>query len=574
MKDKDTSQNKIIHLMGFLFFGFLFYISWRFYKERMLSFDPAYFAFQIIQFNTYFIAIGRWASVLAEFLPLMALKNDCSLPIFLKFYSVSFIINYYLIFLIITLILKNYRAGIVLMLALGLGFRFVFYYATAELYLGIALSVLLWAIVAPVHPYSSSLKKWIATIISMPLICTISFCHQLTAFTILFPLLFEIIYNKRWRDITIWIPILFTFAWFFIRLEYLTTSEYEQSKMVTADSFIDGLPRFFSLSAWIYFKHFFTHVLRTLFYTYIFCFLIAIFFKRWFLIFYSILFSIGYLILIVIINIAGSNSLFYENYYTVFGLFAGVMLLYLIYERFHKALLYLIIIALLFFNLKGIYNAHNLQTMRVQYLDRLTNYGRHNPAKKYLLNMKNIPINIVSVQGFLPFETLLYSSLQSPDSAVSYYWTEDMNSWDTLIHRNNVFLGPEFCIDWFTTNNMNRDYIRLPATGYAKANTSQMDTSFHESIFNSKNVFLEPAQEVVHSTTYDFVVAPIKIINKSGKTIYSTPDGDHPVYMTYHLYDNDGNLISKNNTNSILEVDIKNEYTQGLLVYLPARKGT
>ncbi len=560
--------------MGLLFFGFLFYISWVFYKERMMSFDPAYFAFQLLQFNEYFIAIGRWGSVFSEFLPLTVFRNDCSLETFLQVYSVAFIINYYVLFLIITLVLKNYRAGIVLMLSLCLGFRFIFYYATAELFLGIALSILLWAIIAPVNPYSSALKKWLATIISLPLIYTISFCHQLTAFTILFPLFFELIYNKRWRDISLWIPIIFTLVWFFIRIEYFTISEYEQAKMVTMNSFKKGIPHFFSLEAWKYFKQFFTHSLRTLYYTFIFCWMMTLIFKRWTLFIFQLLFPIGYLILIIIINVTGSNNLFYEDYYTPFGLFAGVTLLYLVYERFPKALLHVLIITLLFFNLKGIYNAHTIQTERVKYLDRLTTYGRHHTAKKYLLNYKNIPLKIVSVQGFLPFETLIYSSLPSPDSAVTFYWTEKMNAWDTLIHRENVFLGPDFCINWFKTNDINLDYFHLPPTDYVKVNTSQTDTAFHESFFNNKNLHLMAVDKEIHSTNYDFVIVPIKIINTSGKPIFSTPDGKHPVYLTYHIYDNNGKVLYWGNTHTTLEVDIIDEYTQGMLVYLPPKKGT
>ena len=574
MNQHDKRDSKTIQLIGFLFFGFLFYLALKFYKERMLSFDPAFFAYQLTQFKTFFIAIGRWGSVFSQVLPLMALAMHCTLPTFLKVYSVSFIINYYLIFLFITLVLKNNRAALVLMLSLCLGFRFVFYYSTAELYFGIALSVLLWAIVAPESPYSFSRKRWMATIVSLPLIVTISYCHQLTAFTILFAILFEMIYNKRWRDLHLWIPIIFTLVWFFIRIKYLTTSEYEQEKILGISSFTKGLPKFFKLPGWIYFKIFFFQSLSTLCFTFLFCTLLILFLRRWLLLSYVLLFFIGFLVLIVIIYAIGSNNLFFENYYPPFGFFVSVMLLYLIYERFPKALLYLIVVTLAFYNLRGIYKAHIIQTERLQYLERLNDYGKRLPEKKYLLNVKNIPINIVALQGFISFETLLYSSLQSPDLALNFYWADDMNKYDSLMKTKDVFLGPDFAVNWFTTDNMNRRYFRLPSNGYVRVNTSQADSSFHESDFNNKNVFLEALKAEVHSSVYNFVIVPIRIINKSGKNINSTPEGEHPVKLTYHIYNSRGNLQYWGNCSTTLEVDVKDEYTQGLLVYMPERKGT
>jgi hypothetical protein len=78
----------------------------------------------------------------------------------------------------------------------------------------------------------------------------------------------------------------------------------------------------------------------------------------------------------------------------------------------------------------------------------------------------------------------------------------------------------------------------------------------------------------LHTTSNMFVVEPIKIINTSGKTLNSTPDMQHPVYLSYHLYDITGNILQWNNRETILEIDIKNEYVQGLLINLPHHKGT
>lgn len=137
IKNKNNHYPLLTQFIGFLFFGTLFILAWVYYKERILSFDSSFYAFQIIQSKTYDIELGRWGDVLSQLLPVMALKNHCSLETFLRLYSISFIIIYYIIFLLCTLVFKNQKAGLALMLALCLGFRWVFYYAVTEIHMAV-----------------------------------------------------------------------------------------------------------------------------------------------------------------------------------------------------------------------------------------------------------------------------------------------------------------------------------------------------------------------------------------------------------------------------------------------------
>ncbi len=573
-KNDERIKKVIIQVIGFCFFCFLFYISLEYYKERMLSFDSSYYSFLMLQQKTYNFFHGRWISYFSEVIPFMALRQNCSMEFFLKLYSVSFICIYYFLFLVCTLLFKNQRAGIVLMLSLCLAFRLIFYYAVTELFMGIALTAVLWALIAPESPYVSKRDKWIATFLSMLLIYTISYCHQLTFFMVMFIILLEMISSKRFEDRQLIIVFVFTFVWYFLRIKVLSISDYEKEKLDVIANSLNFFPDFFSLPSWMYLKTFFVSSLKPLCITFLFCFGILAYRRKWLLLFFAIIFLAAYTVFTVMIFPEGSNKLFYEYYYTTFGLMAAVLLMRLIYRRFPLWITLLLTILLITINLNGIYKAHFIMTERVKYLDRLTNYGRHLPNKKYLINVANIPLDIVAVQGFLPFETLLYSSLHAPDSAVTFFWREDMHEYDSLLNINKIFLGPDFAPTRFRTDLLNKEFYRLPAGSYRKVNTSQADTVFHESLFDEKNVRLSSAAASVHSNSLNFIIAPIKILNTSGNTIFSTPDAKNPVRMSYHLYAEDGKLISFDNARTTLEVDIVDEYTQGLQVYLPRDKGT
>ena len=566
-------RKKIIQFIGSLFFGFLFYLALVYYKERMLSFDPAYYSFLLLQQKAYNFSNGRWISYITEIVPVIALKNNCSIVIFLKLYSVMFILVYYAIFLLCTLLFNNYKAGLALMLSLSLGFRWIFYYATTELFMGIALTILLWAIIGSANFNSPRLKKWISTLLSLFLIYTISYCHQLTFFMVLFVVLLEIISENRYKDKHLLAIFAFTIIWYFIRVKFLTTSDYEKDKLNIIETSINYINDFTNLPYWMHLKSFFFMSLKPLCITFLFCLILAAIYRKWILLAFSILFMTGYVIFTVMIFPEGSNNLFYETYYTPFGLITGILLIALIYNRFPFAVTIFITLFLLVLNLNGIYMSHNIQSERIKYLDRLTAYGRQKENKKYLLNVANIPMNIVSVQGYLPFESLIYSSLHSKDSSVTFFWTFNMNQYDSLINNENIFLGPDFAPTRFRTDLLNKQYYHLPSGNYLKVNNSQSDSSFKESFFNNKNVEIIPTMREVSSSNDNFIIMPIRIHNISGKTINSTPDGKNPVYLSYHLYDKNSKLLTWDNSLTTLEVDISDDYTQGLFVDLPSDKG-
>ncbi|MEI6816884.1 MAG: hypothetical protein WCL14_09765 [Bacteroidota bacterium] len=574
MKNQDHSLRSIVHLIGLLFFSSLSYLAYVYYKERILSFDPAYLSFLMIETKTYAIACGRWGAVFSQFLPLMFLKAHCSLETFLRCYSVSFILVYYAVFLIITMVFRNYKAALALMLALCLGFRWVFYYPSAELYFGIALTALFWAVIAPVNPYSSKAKQWVATCFAIVLIYTESYCQQLTLFILLFVIMFEMIANYRWKDVHLWIVFAFCCSWYFIRMKFLSNSSYEIARMDQQDDMLFYLPDFFSLKSWFYLKSFFLSSLKSLSITFIVCLFILIRRKQWLLLLYVLSFFVGVFSFIVLIHAMGVDELFMQSYSTLLGFMVAIIILFLIYDRFPKGLVLLVVSVLLVINVRGIEKAHLIQTERLRYVARLTDYAHKMNARKCVISTRNIPHDIAFFSQFLAFETLLYSSIPSQDNAVTIFPVDDYANVDSLLNRKNIFIGTPWDPTAYTSNNIKWDFYKLPSTGYLKLNTPQSDSSFNESLFNDKNIFISPLNEEIHSGVYNFVVAPIRIINTSGKVLSSTLNSLHPVYLSYHVYDRSGNLLSWDNANTTLEVDIDKDYTQGLFIYLPKKNGT
>lgn len=565
--------NKIILLFGCLFFAFLFFVSWVFFKERMLSFDPAFFSFLMLDQTDFSFALGRWGSVFSQALPLAALKDDCSLETFLRLYSVSPVIIYSIIFIIITIGLKNYKAGIALMLALCLGFRHAFYYTTAELYLGIALSILLWAIISPENENRTGWKKNIFTALSLLLIYTMSFLHQLTIFSIAFILISEFIGNKRGKDFHLWAISIFALVWYVIRIYILTESVYENAKIPSLEVFIEQIPKIRYLPSMNYFKAFAPRELWSLFLLIFICWIFLFRYKQWLYFVFLPVYCIAFLVLIVVTYYKGESPMMYENYYTMFGVFAAVPFTSLMFKKASKGWIIIALALIVGINLRGLYFAHEILTKRIEYVDRIVSYGSRQEKRKFLINAKNFPWQVAWASWALPFETALYSALKHPDSVCTFILVNEMDQYDTLINRNNIFLGPEWAVTWFGSQNLNNKYFHFPGTGYEKLNTMQSDSSFDESIFNKNNIAIIPQNITVYSEKDSFVVVPVLIQNTSGKRIASTPDGPSPVFLSYHLFDEEHNEIVHDGNRCVLDIDIKGNYTQGLNIKVPDKSG-
>jgi hypothetical protein len=540
----------------------------------MLNYDPAFFSFRILHDKTYDIELGRWGSVLSQVLPLWFLKAGASLETFLRVYSVSFILIYYLVFLIITLVFKNIRGGIMLMLALCLAFRLAFYYPTAELYQGIALCVLVWTLVFPENEYSTRLRRNISLILSIILIIVLSYYHQILVFPLLFIFFYYLIAEKKYSDRYVIGLTIFTVVWFFVRVKFLTTTSYEKDKIPELSVFFNQLGNLRQLPSYLYIKYFVKHSLFLLIILNLICIGAFLFKRRWLLAIFHVLFNAGFIYLNIITYRTGESRVMYENYLTILGLFCAVPLSAVLISIKYKKLILPLTTIILFISVSGIYSARYMFSERVAYLERITSEGKKFSNKKYIIDSRNFPWNYGWVSWSFPFETLLSSSLQSPDSAVSICVAQPINKYDSIMDWKNIFLGPPWAITWFWANDLDHNYFNLPIGNYKKLATSQKDPSFREQIFTNSNVSILAKENFISLSKDSFTVVPIIINNSSGHIINSIPDSRYPVVLSYHIYDDNGKEVLWDGFRTSLETDIDKNAQVGLVIKNELKKGS
>jgi hypothetical protein len=563
----------LLQLTGVLFFGALFALAWTFYKERMLNYDPAFFSFRILFDKDYDVELGRWGSVVSQALPLWFLKAGCSLETFLRVYSVSFILVYYLVFLIITLGLKNTRAAIVLMITLCLAFRHAFYYSTAELYQGLAISVLVLALVFPGNPYATTLKKNIAFFFSLVLIYVLSYYHQILIFPLVFIFLYHIISEKKYKDKYLLGALAFSIIWFFIRIKFLTATTYEKDKIPKLSVFFEQLGSFTELPSYKFMIDFTGNFLLPLLALNAVVVVALVVTRKWLLLAFCILFNAGFVYLNIVTYAGGESALMYENYLTALGLFCAVPLSSLLMKIKNVRILWAAVFIVLLVNVQAIYTSRFLFSDRVAYLERITSFGRQFHNKKYIIDYRNFAWKYGWVPWALPFETLLFSSMQSPDSAVTVCMADPISQYDSIAAWKNIFIGPSWSPIWFWTNELDHRFFNLPHGDYKKITTSQLDSGFTDTAFNSSTVSITPKLNFIELTKEPFTIVPVEIKNTSGRRINAIPDSPNPIAISYHVYDEKGEKVLWDGFRTELETDIYESGRMGVLIKNDLPKG-
>ncbi len=540
--------------IGHLFFLILFIYSLVFFKERIIYSDPAFFSFLLIDQNNFSFVLGRWGTIFSQMAPLYGLRHGVSLETFLQLYSASFIVLYYIFFLIIQYVYKNSKGSWILMLSLCLTFRMTFYYSTAELYQGMALSILLWTIVARSFENATS-KAWLHTIIASLLILIISFYHQLTLFTVLFILGFELIQNGRFKDKKLLFLVVFTIIWYVIRIKVFTNSEYEKNKMLSGNEFFQQLMHIRDLPSTKYFLGFVKK--QILIPVIAFCItLLLLLRKNKLLAIYSGAFFIFFAILICVTLYKGESQMMYENYYIVFGLFIAFSLVHT-FSVPSRNFATLAVIILITYSLNQICEARQPITERIEDLNNMIQYGRSLDKRKFLVDENHLKeFNNMLPTWSLPFESTLLSSLDNPAYSVTFFSLKNNTHFtEEQLIKKDVFLGPEWEPFWFTTNSFNKNYFNFPESGYSMLSNSQNSDSFKEASFSKDNIKIDLLKKEIlcdEAETY----TNIRISNLDTLTLTSIPEGAHPVLISYHLYDESGKLLKWDNSRTILLLDI------------------
>ena len=562
--------------IGLLFFSTLVIMGIYFYKEREFFLDKTYYNIRLITSGWFIIDHARYSNILEYFLPLVALKLGASLKTIMICDSIGLVLLDYVIFLFVTLKLKNYGAGLAILLVSCLTYSRIFYSTMVGINDMLVFGVLLWAILHPETLFTSDKQRKTGTIWGLIVTVILIFYHPLAIFVVLFVLGIEATAFKRYRDSQLWIIASVSIILFYLKFKILFVSSYEQDKIVPFSTIMHELPNFKNWTSTLYLVDFINNHFRTLKWLFILCVLFTL--RKGILFFlFTVLFITGFTLIYLGSFYIGASALFsYETYFPIYGFFTALLFICSFYTSSRKHLLLLISLPLMWIGIKKMYYAHEQFTYRISYLSRIINDARKNGDKKCIIDAHCYPSTYADVDWAVSFETLLYSSINGPDSSVTVFIKEPSFDSTYRATRDNkdIFFGAFFYPFEFSSADMPSKYFNLPSTGYNELTSPQEDTSFHADFFSNKNIKIVPIEQTVNVFLNDYVtVLNLKIENSSGKVLPAIPRKKNPIELSYTLYDDKGKTVPFR-APTPFETDIKSETVCGLIIYLPFKKGT
>jgi len=535
----------------------------------MLSYDPAFYSFKIIHFKTFNIEHHRYSSFLTQLLPLLAIKKGFSLELFLKLYSISFILLFYLVFNICVYLYKNLSAGISILLALCLCIRQTFYSPVSEFQQGMVFVVLYWCIISSFSDTQKS-KDQVNHLINFSVLAIITFFHPLLLTALIYISGFELIKRNRIFDKNIYIGLLLIGVCFGLRLLLVPVDSYESNKI---PGIAEALKLLLQLPYLVSTKYFLGYAYSNYKVSFLAFFIACLFFsyrKQYKQLIWCTLATLSYIALICIIYHNGESHIMYENYFLLVGLFIAVPLSStLIENKLIKLYSFLILLFILTMNFYNVWKEHLFYSQRISYIDRLTSYGKKFDTRKFIVNENNSPREILSVDWAFAFESLLHSSIKGPDSAVTVYTATDVNAYDSLNKDLNLFLGADFALTWFKINDLDTNYFRFKKSYYKKLNLCS-DSIDIKKLTEALNIQFKTKNISVNG--YSFITVPVTL-STSSEFISSCNKSNPTLFLSYRLYKNNGEILIKEGRRTPLEVDLYKgrPYSQGLVVDYPGK---
>lgn len=156
---------------------------------------------------------------------------------------------------------------------------------------------------------------------------------------------------------------------------------------------------------------------------------------------------LGFVLLVNVPFYEAVGQQFYmENLYLPLAVFASIPLIFEVFRgqnsNFPLTRNGVILLGIIFaINLLRITYAHHPWTERMQWEQDFLTKTSAGPQRKILLSEKIVPMDKLKMSWGSPYEFLMLSSLEHPDSARCILISDAPERYDTLLTRRNLFLG-------------------------------------------------------------------------------------------------------------------------------------
>ncbi len=451
---------------GHTYFGLMLLLSLVYYRERMICFDTANYAFQLIVKQDFYTGHGRFLTYITQFLPLLAVKLGLPLKGVLMVYSASFVLFFYLVFNIIVYGFRNIPAGIFLALSICLTVRYKFYGPVGEIVLSMALLALLAGWITR-DKDRFRMPVWVDTLISMGFAALLLVGHPFAWLSCLVFLGFDLCYRNRWLQPRAWALVAWTAGCFRYKLQLVRENPYEAER---AGQITDAWE---VINNWS--DYYVADRINWMFDTeYIFPF--AVFaLSLWWLIFRDKGFTalctfLGFcaiLMVVAILHVYLDSPIYImlDGYLSHLGLIWSMPIAFFLLPN-RKWWTAALISALLLFGLDRMKNKHRYFEKRIIRMEQV--FKDHPGRPKLLAHMEDFDWHAWWLPWAVGVESLLLTALDGPEKSATLYFETWGDQWDKKLDDPDFYLGVQYAPTYYNARQLPKRYFRLPETPYVR----------------------------------------------------------------------------------------------------------
>lgn len=458
-------MRKKLEILGHLIFLVLIILSIVFYKHRILNYDTSYQLTKIINNEFFNIEAARFSTIITQIIPLIGIYLGLELQWILILFSVSFVLVYYLVYLIVVYGLKKKELGILIPIVLIWNVKDNFFYTVTETHQALVYAVLFHAWLN--KDFKINIYK--EYFLSFLIICLCFFSHPVSFFLMIFSILYTLIDKKDGVKAHYLILLFFIFSISFLRFLigklYPNINPYETSLFNNIDQVASVLKTFFSN----YTFNFLIKRLNSLYIFLMFTFCIVLIYlalKHEILkLIFLLTYCIGFIFITVVIYYNGDADVQMEKDYMPLTFFIFIPFLKIYEETQNKIHWDWIKLAYLFagfcwyfYGIYQIYSTH--YQLKYLYLESLVSYGIKNKqsSNKFIVNKSNAA-DAQFVYWPLATETLLLSALANKENTVTFFYC-DFHDVNLFNKDSTLFYNASFWEPWLIKN-LNKNYFYL-----------------------------------------------------------------------------------------------------------------
>lgn len=452
--------------LGCVTFSLLAGLAAVFYRERMTFLDMAFQTFHILRTGALQIQSGRFGAAGTQVFAWAAQALGLPLKGVLLSYSVGHVLYYFAIFLLLTLGLRQWRWGLVLILLATSMTTHTFYWLS-EMPQGLAFLVL---VLAWLHSKGAARAlAWPNYILLAAAVTTAVYFHPMVLYGMVFCSLFFLLPplpasggEHRYSRALQLLALGMFLAVVFLKYKVLKLDWYDAMSLERAKVFAEIWPDYWDIKSnhdflkWCLSDYYCIPVLaafNTGFYVWN---------RNWPKAALSFFFPAGYVLLVNIPFHAGDNQFYLENLYLPLALFTAVPLVFEVLPGLlpdPKMIGVIAVIAGL--GLVRIYHRHTFWSERVRWEQSFLEQTAALPKRKLVLSEQQTPMPSLILSWGSAYEFLMLSALEHPDSARCILIDETPERFDSLLARPGLFLG-EF--KNYPTQELPRRYFNIRDT--------------------------------------------------------------------------------------------------------------